>query len=121
MRKREAEEAAKELLAKMDGKGWKIDVYPDRWKNNYNYAVVNDNVAVRPGYGVGANTATKAYQAYINRTSAPDHRTSNGWYMWDNDGREYSNPNRAVKAIIHSARSYVDKLNTTVKSAESIL
>lgn len=106
--KAQAEEAAKSLIKKMNGKGWKLRM----WQNiGWHYEIRNGPIAVSPCYPEGK---------FSCKLSDSLEDSYGGSLIWANNFSS-KDPNKAVMHEIKNARKELNLIIDAVRFVENIM
>jgi len=108
--KQQAEEAGRTLLAKLKGKGWKINI----WETSaWHCAAINSPLTVY------YDEWTDKYDCLMADEVSEVH---SGSLIWDKlTSKSYKDPNKAVEKAVAAARKAFDSVAVAVMKAEKIV
>jgi hypothetical protein len=113
MTKQAATKAGKALLARMNGKGWKLRV----WENfGWHYAVNLGPINVFPEGGISDPVGARFHILMNDR----GNDSTGGSYQWL-VRRHFKDPNAAVRAQLRLARKRADEINRLVTKVEDAM
>lgn len=106
-RKNDAEREARNLVAKLRGRGWRSQV----WENmGWHYKAVSGPVQVYPSWD------GERFWCMVN--SEPNKSTGGAGFWTPQTTRNFKDPNRAVKDAMRYVYEFVRRVNEVVAAAE---